>query len=43
MKKNNNDFPLRSAAKEIKMSFTLTAVVDLVLGCIMLFAPAHVT
>lgn len=43
MKKNNNDFPLRSAAKEMKMSFTLTAVVDLVLGCIMLFAPAHVT
>ena len=39
----NNDFPLRSAAKEIKMSFTLAAVVDLVLGCIMLFAPAHVT
>ena len=39
----NNDFPLRSAAKEIKMSFTLAAVVDLILGCVMLFVPAHVT
>lgn len=41
--KKNNDFPLRSAAKEIKMSFTLAAVVDLILGCVMLFAPAQVT
>lgn len=39
----NNDFPLRSAAKEIKMSFTLAAVVDLLLGCVLLFAPAQVT
>ena len=41
--KKNNDFPLRSAAKEIKMSFTLAAVIDLILGCVMLFVPAHVT
>ena len=42
-KKEKNDFPLRAAAKEIKLSFTLTAVVDLILGVILLFAPAHVT
>ena len=42
-KKEKNDFPLRTAAKEIKLSFTLTAVVDLILGVILLFAPAHVT
>ena len=43
MKKEKNDFPLRTAAKEIKISFVLTAVVDLILGVILLFAPEHVT
>ena len=39
----NNDFPLRQRSQRDKMSFTLAAVIDLILGCVMLFVPAHVT
>ena len=42
MKKEKNDFPLRTAAKEIKISFVLTAVVDLILGVILLLSLIHI-